>query len=184
MGFEAPPSNSNLSISAGSSKLKTRLDNCLENPERVLFLDIETTGLSHHYDDITLIGWAMEGRGHAVIRGSDIGAFYDAMSMATGLVTFNGIRFDTKFIKRDYPDIEIPDSHIDLMYLCRRVGLKGGQKRIEEQLNIKVRNDEESIDGAQAVVLWHQYTRGNEDALFRLIAYKSCRHCGDGSNFE
>ena len=72
-----------------------------------MFLDIETTGLSHHYDDITLIGWAIKGSGQAVIRGSDIGALYDAMSMATALVTFNGKRFDSKFIKRDYPDIRV-----------------------------------------------------------------------------
>ena len=77
-----------------------------------------------------------------------------------------------------------PDSHIDLMYLCRRVGLKGGQKAIERELNINVRNDGENLDGAQAVILWHQYTRGDEDALIRLIAYNRADIAAMGAIFD
>jgi uncharacterized protein YprB with RNaseH-like and TPR domain len=35
---------------------------CHEYPQDVLFLDIETTGLSHYYDEITVIGWSMGGQ--------------------------------------------------------------------------------------------------------------------------
>ena len=57
------------------------------------------------------------------------------------------------------------------MYLCRRVGLKGGQKAIEKELNIRVRDDLADVDGAAAVVLWHRYMRGDTAALQKLIRY-------------
>ena len=165
-------------------KLQTQLDICLMKPEDVLFLDIETTGLSHHYDDITVIGWAIGGRTYTTIRSEDISSLRNAASRAAALVTFNGIRFDTKFITRDYPDIVLPEIHVDLMYLCRRVGLTGGQKRIERELDISMRDDIDDIDGAAAVALWHNYIRGDEHALRRLIAYNRGGYCSNGSNFR
>ncbi len=154
-----------------SKKLAMQLDTCLSYPERTLFLDIETTGLSHYYDDITLIGWAMDGVANTIIGGSDVAGFRNTVTEAKALVTFNGIRFDTKFIVRDYPDIVLPDLHIDLMYLCRRVGLTGGQKAIEQLLDINMRDGLEDVGGAEAVVLWHRYIRGDNDALRKLILY-------------
>ena len=154
-----------------SKKLGMQLDACLTYPERTLFLDIETTGLSHYYDDITIIGWAMNGVANTIIAGSDVRSFRDAVTQAKVLVTFNGIRFDAKFILRDYPDIVLPELHIDLLYLCRRVGLKGGQKVIERVLGINMREGVEDMGGAEAVVLWHRYIRGDIDALRQLILY-------------
>ena len=165
-------------------KLQSQLDVCLTKPENALFLDIETTGLSHHYDDITVIGWAIGGRAYTAVRGGDISSFRNAASRATALVTFNGIRFDTKFIARDYPDIVFPDIHVDLMYLCRRVGLTGGQKSIEQELAISMRDDIEDIDGAAAVALWHEYIRGDENALRRLIAYNRADIAAMGAIFD
>lgn len=165
-------------------KLQTQLDVCLEKPENALFLDIETTGLSHHYDDITVIGWAIGGRAYTTIRGDDISNFRNATVQAAALVTFNGIRFDTKFIARDYPEIILPNIHVDLMYLCRRAGLTGGQKRIEQALGISMRDDIEDIDGAAAVALWHDYIRGNENALRRLIAYNRADIAAMGAIFD
>ena len=151
--------------------LRRNLDLCITDPHKILFLDIETTGLSHHYDDITLIGWALNGEVGNVIGGQDIFPFETAIGNASVLVTFNGTRFDKKFIKRDHPHITLPESHIDLMYLCRRIGLTGGQKSIEKKLGIQFRDDIEHLDGAQAVILWHRYIRGDLDALRELIAY-------------
>ena len=165
-------------------KLQTQLDVCLAKPEDTLFLDIETTGLSHHYDDITVIGWALGGRAHTAVRGGDISSFRNAALRAAALVTFNGIRFDTKFIARDYPDIALPNIHVDLMYLCRRVGLTGGQKRIEKELDISIRDDIKDIDGAAAVALWHEYIRGDESALRRLIAYNRADIAAMGAIFD
>ena len=151
--------------------LLSNLDRCASEPERILFLDLETTGLSYYYDDITLIGWSMRGQNKNVIRGQDIQPFKQDAEGAAVLVTFNGTRFDKKFLSRDFPDIQLPDLHIDLMYVCRRLGLKGGQKSIEDQLGLRVREHVAYVDGAQAVILWHQYIRGDVKALRELILY-------------
>ena len=167
-----------------SKKLQTHLSTCFLHPERVLFLDIETTGLSHYYDDITVIGWSIDGRAKTIVKGQNPRALYKDAERAVALVTFNGIRFDVKFIKREYPDISLPETHIDLMYLCRRVGLNGGQKAIEKQLDILYRNFAPDIDGRQAVILWHQYIRGDIDALRSLILYNRIDIAAMGAIFD
>ena len=152
-------------------KLRRQLAACFFSPERVLFLDIETTGLSHYYDEITVIGWSFGGHAKTFVKGQDPKYFRDDVARAGALVTFNGIRFDTKFIRRDFQDILFPETHIDLRYLCRRVGLKGGQKAIEDTLGINLRGDLATMGGAEAVLLWHQYVRGDLKALRNLIRY-------------
>jgi len=47
----------------------------------------------------------------------------------------------------------------------------GGQKSIERELQIDFRGDLEDVDGAVAVLLWHDYLRGNLAALQRLVIY-------------
>ena len=152
-------------------KLQEQLALCASFPERVLFLDIETTGLSHYYDEITIVGWTFGGAAKTLVKGQDPRPLVKDAARAKVLVTFNGIRFDTKFIAKELPEVALPDTHIDLMYLCRRVGLKGGQKAIEKELNIRVRDDLADVDGAAAVVLWHRYMRGDTSALRKLIRY-------------
>ena len=152
-------------------KLQEQLALCASFPDRVLFLDIETTGLSHYYDEITIVGWTFGGAAKTLVKGQDPRPLVKDAARAKVLVTFNGIRFDTKFIAKELPDVALPDTHIDLMYLCRRVGLKGGQKAIEKELNIRVRHDLADVDGAAAVVLWHRYMRGDTAALQKLIRY-------------
>ena len=152
-------------------KLQEQLALCASFPEHVLFLDIETTGLSHFYDEITIVGWTFGGTAKTLVKGQDPRPLVNDAARAKVLVTFNGIRFDTKFITKELPQVVLPDTHIDLMYLCRRVGLKGGQKAIENELNIRVRDDLADMDGAAAVVLWHRYMRGDTAALQKLIRY-------------
>ena len=152
-------------------RLQNQLDLCASFPDRILFLDIETTGLSHFYDEITIVGWTFGGTAKTLVKGQDPGPLLDDAARAKVLITFNGIRFDTKFIAKEYPEVALPETHVDLMYLCRRLGLKGGQKAIEKELDIRVRDDLADVDGAAAVVLWHRYMRGNDTALRKLIRY-------------
>ncbi len=44
------------------SKLTEQLAICARYPDLVLFLDVETTGLSHYYDEITIVGWSIGGQ--------------------------------------------------------------------------------------------------------------------------
>lgn len=152
-------------------KLQEHLALCATSPERVMFLDIETTGLSHYYDEITIIGWSLDGKARTVVKGQDIAIFASDLAKANVLVTFNGIRFDARFIAQEFPDLALPPVHIDLMYLCRRVGLTGGQKSIEAELRLHLRDDLADVDGFAAVLLWHRYLRGDLEALSLLIRY-------------
>ena len=164
--------------------LRRRLEYCARFPERVLFLDVETTGLSHYYDRITVLGWSFGGRACTCVRGNDAAQFREDAAQAAAVVTFNGIRFDAKFIAREFPDVELPDTHIDLVYLCRRAGLTGGQKAIEKALGLKFRGDAADIDGAAAVLLWHRYIRGDTGALRDLIRYNRADIAAMGAIFD
>jgi predicted nuclease with RNAse H fold/dephospho-CoA kinase len=163
---------------ARSTKRASRLPDywvaALEEPSRVVFLDVETTGLSWFYDELTIVGWALDGKYYTHIAGGDADRLIDALQGASALVTFNGTLFDLRFLRKTFGDLVLPPLHIDLRYLARRVGLVGGQKAIESVLGIPVREGVEDIDGAEAVLLWHRYMRGSDDALQRLIDY-NCR---------
>jgi uncharacterized protein YprB with RNaseH-like and TPR domain/predicted nuclease with RNAse H fold/dephospho-CoA kinase len=143
----------------------------LDHPDKVMFLDIETTGLSRHYDYITVIGFEMDGRYGVWIAGDDPERFCSALARARSIVTFNGTLFDLPFIEDAFHELKWPAHHVDLRYACRRVGLTGGQKRIEDLLQIKCREGMEGVDGAMAVLLWHRYLRGEVEALDQLVSY-------------
>lgn len=164
--------------------LREKLALCCEKPDRILFLDIETTGLSHFYDEITIVGWSHGGRSGTFVKGQNPSALLEAAEESVAMVTFNGIRFDQRFLKQEFPEIGLPGVHIDLMYLCRRVGLTGGQKAIEMELDVNFRNDLEGVDGFAAVLLWHSYLRGDLGALRKLIAYNRADIAAMGSLFD
>ncbi|WP_256752331.1 ribonuclease H-like domain-containing protein [Mesorhizobium sp. Mes31] len=153
-------------------------------PERVLFLDIETTGLSHHYDEITVIGWSIGASAYTLVKGDSHRQLAEDAKNAIALVTFNGIRFDQRFIRQEFPDVALPEIHLDLMYLCRRVGLTGGQKAIEKQLGINLRTDIGDLDGFAAVLLWHRYLRGDFGALQTLVRYNRADIAAMGAIFD
>lgn len=137
----------------------------------VLFLDVETTGLSKHYDEVTLVGYLVDSVYEVFIRGDNPDRLLQALEAATTLVTFNGTIFDIPFLRKTFGDILLPPNHIDLRYAARRVGLTGGQKAIEIALGLRREEGLEAMDGAAAVLLWHRYLRGEIGALRTLIAY-------------
>ncbi len=148
-----------------------RLLSAVGADKSVLFLDIETTGLSRYYDEITIVGYMIEGHYRVHIRGDDPEPLLEALAAADTLVTFNGTLFDVPFILQTFEDAVIPATHVDLRYAVRRVGLSGGQKVLEQLLGIEVRLGLEDIDGAEAVILWHRYLRGDPEALKLLVRY-------------
>ena len=157
--------------SAISQKLRAQLVDCSHWPERILFLDAETTGLNHRRHKITLIGWSFNGCANTFIPGQDPSLLHDEATRAKALVTFNGSRFDNKFIRREFPQVVLPSAHIDLMFLCRRIGLSGGQKAVENALGINLRNVAPGLDGADAAALGRKHTQGDCAALRQLILY-------------
>jgi uncharacterized protein YprB with RNaseH-like and TPR domain/predicted nuclease with RNAse H fold/dephospho-CoA kinase len=151
--------------------LEPRISAGLEDSRSVVFLDVETTGLSWFYDEITLVGWAHDGTYRVHVAGEDPADLLSVLADARALVTFNGTLFDLKFLKKTFGEISLPPVHIDLRYLAKRVGLTGGQKLIEVELGIRARAGVEDLDGAAAVLLWHEFVRGDLSALHRLVDY-------------
>lgn len=143
----------------------------LEFPEDVMFLDIETTGLSLYYDQITVVGWSMGKKFGVYVYGDDKEPFLQELAKAKVVVTFNGTLFDLKFIDKHFDGPELAGVHLDLRYFAKRVDLTGGQKAIEKELGLNRASDIDDMLGEAAPILWHKYRRGDNEALKRLIQY-------------
>jgi len=147
----------------------------LAYPNDVMFLDIETTGLSLYYHKITIIGWLKNNKYKVYVNGQNATDFFNDMQSTKVLITFNGVLFDCKFIKKEFPKIIFPKCHIDLRYLARRFNLKGGQKSIEKQINFKRSKTLENLSGENAPMLWYEFLHGNTESFKKLIQY----NCND-----
>lgn len=145
----------------------------LSFPEEVMFLDIETTGLSKYYDHVTVIGWSIAGKYEYYVEGiHDQNKFVSALTKAKILVTFNGSIFDIPFIKNHFLiEKMLPLCHIDLRFFTKRIGLSGGQKYIEDIIGIKRKKSLKNTDGFMATVLWDEYKWGKKSALEQLVSY-------------
>ncbi len=67
--------------------------------------------------------------------------------------------------------MKMEQAHIDLRYVLRALGYKGGLKRCEKQMGLD-RGILDGVDGYFAVLLWHEYQNtGNRKALDTLLAY-------------
>jgi uncharacterized protein YprB with RNaseH-like and TPR domain len=140
------------------------------------YLDIETTGLSQHYADLTVIGIALEkGRKCQVVQliEDDLSEkkLLKSLKRVDEIYTYNGSRFDLPFIEAKLGvDLKQCFMHTDLMYDCWEQNLKGGLKVVEKLLNIK--RQLAGVDGYVAVQLWYDYVNNNnEEALQTLLAY-------------
>ncbi|MFC7231175.1 ribonuclease H-like domain-containing protein [Saliphagus sp. GCM10025308] len=145
----------------------------------VCYLDIETTGLNASHHDVTTVSVHRRGETRTYVNGQDLtrDRLQTEFDDAAALVTFNGQRFDVPFLETAF-DVDASVPHIDLMYPCRKLDLTGGLKRIERDLGID--RDQPDISGRDAVRLWHQYERGDEDALETLVQYNRA----DTANLE
>jgi len=140
------------------------------------YLDIETTGLSCQYADITVIGiYLVNGSDSRLVQlvGGDVTVdnLCEAVDGVNTIYTYNGSRFDLPFIHGSL-GINLTDilHHHDLMYDCWRCNLKGGFKAVEIQLGIP--RQLHGINGWDAVMLWHRYQNyGDRKALATLLKY-------------
>jgi predicted nuclease with RNAse H fold/uncharacterized protein YprB with RNaseH-like and TPR domain len=143
----------------------------LSFPEDTLFLDIETTGLSLYYDQITLVGWSTGKRYGVYFKDQNPKGLLDALKFAKVIVTFNGSIFDLKFLEKTFPGLITPPVHIDLRFFARRAGLFGGQKNIEPKVGYVRPALIKGMEGEAAPILWYKYRRGDLSALKELVTY-------------
>ena len=140
------------------------------------YLDIETTGLSPDYHEITVVGiCVVEGSDTRFVQlvGEEITgeSLLELLDGVSTIFTYNGKRFDLPFIRdRLGLNLEAEFGHHDLMYDCWRNNLYGGFKAVEHQLGIPRRL--KGINGFEAVMLWWRYVNeGDRTALELLLEY-------------
>ncbi|MCK4588929.1 MAG: ribonuclease H-like domain-containing protein [Nanoarchaeota archaeon] len=142
-----------------------------EFKDQCCFLDIETTGLSKHRNQITLIGLYDGQESKIFVQGKNMHQFEEEIKKYSLIITFNGKCFDLPFIQAKFPDLDLNKFHIDLRFALRELGFLGGLKRIERELNINRDDDLQDINGFEAVRLWYKYKKGDENALQLLMKY-------------
>lgn len=137
------------------------------------YLDIETTGLDRVRDTITTIALYDGSAIKWYVQGDNLGEFKNDIQNYKLLITYNGSRFDIPFLERFF-NIKLDQAQIDLCFVLRALGFRGGLKRCERTLGIE-RPGMRDVDGYTAVLLWHDYKRsGNTQALETLLAYNIC----------
>jgi uncharacterized protein YprB with RNaseH-like and TPR domain len=142
-----------------------------EFADQALFLDIETTGLSAHYDQVTLIGALGGGKLALFIHGVNLDLFPAYVQQFPLLVTFNGSQFDVPFLQTHFPEARLDQAHIDLRFTLASLGYRGGLKAVERRLGLRRDPTIQGVDGFEAVRLWHRYRRGDRRALMTLALY-------------
>ena len=153
-------------------------------PECCAFLDIESTGLSTYYDQITLVGWSVGSTYTVLVDPGQIEQLERDLQAHPIVVTFNGSLFDLPFLAKRFKADWTGRFHVDLRYLAKRVGLTGGQKKIEVEIGLVREGSLEGIAGAEAVALWFDYKAGDLDALRDLVRYNHADVEGMKSLFE
>ncbi|MBA4292972.1 exonuclease [bacterium] len=138
--------------------------------DKIYYLDIETDG-GQSGDSITTVG-LYDGKDFVcLVKGQDLGDFPDVISRAGMLVTFFGQGFDIPMLKKAFPMVPFDQIHLDLCFALKRVGVRGGLKKIEKQFGIARGDETDGLSGMDAIRLWRQYQRGDDSSLETLIEY-------------
>jgi hypothetical protein len=141
--------------------------------EDAVFLDIETSGGYQGLDEITLIGLFDGRKVQTFVNGRNLDDFEQAIASYSLVITFNGSCFDLPYLRRWFRHISLPPAHIDLRFLLKKLGLRGGLKAIEKQVGLSRDPMVEGMNGFDAVLLWKAYQWGDQTALERLILYNT-----------
>jgi uncharacterized protein YprB with RNaseH-like and TPR domain/predicted nuclease with RNAse H fold len=144
-----------------------------EFSDQCVYLDIETTGLSTVFDSVTIVGLYDGRRYNVYVQGNNLDQLQDALKKYSVVITFNGSGFDLRFLRSAFPGIILPPIHIDLRWVSRKLGYRGGLKELEQNLGLQRNASVAEVNGYEATVLWAKYLRGDTSALDRLIEYNT-----------
>jgi uncharacterized protein len=136
-----------------------------------VYFDIETDGAT---DQVPTVVALFDDAGlHVFIQGRNMDALPEALAQRRLWVTFNGSCFDVPVLRNYFgSSFPQPDAHIDLRFVCRRLGLGGGLKDIEDKLGLGRPPHMKGVNGWDAVLLWRAYlARGDVEALRFLVEY-------------
>ncbi len=141
-----------------------------EFKDQTVYLDIETDG---YYGSITVVGLHDGNETKTFVRGINLDRklLFDELKKYKMIVTFNGASFDLPVIKR-YFNIQHTVPHVDLRFVCQKIGLTGGLKQIEQTIGIKRTEEVYGMNGVDAVALWQLFRQTKEkEYLERIIKY-------------
>jgi uncharacterized protein YprB with RNaseH-like and TPR domain len=142
--------------------------------DQVAYLDIETTGMGHppacHSTTITFYfkGEVLQEYDHrrklALIR--------RILDESPIVCTFFGESFDVPFLEREY-GIRFDKAHLDLCHWLKRLGYRGGLKKVQKMFADIPERASMDIDGFDAIRLWRMHERGIPGALETLLTYNA-----------
>lgn len=139
-----------------------------------LCLDIETNGfLPERGGYITLVGLYDGYDWRYLMAGEDLTAenLKRELSGYKYLITYYGSSFDIPFLQRLFPEVRFEIPHFDLCFGAKRLGFRGGLKRLETELGLERDSSVQGMNGYDAVRLWEFGRRGSKEALDLLITY-------------
>jgi uncharacterized protein len=140
---------------------------------RIVYLDIETSGGYQGIDEITVIGIYDGINVRSFVSGVDLEEFEMAIEPYDLMATFNGTCFDIPYIRRQFTNISLPPAHIDLRFVLKRLGYRGGLKKIEKELGLARVKEIDGMNGYHAVMLWQEHQWGGKGALDKLLKYNT-----------
>ncbi|CAM3601966.1 ribonuclease H-like domain-containing protein [Corallococcus sp. ZKHCc1 1396] len=143
-----------------------------EFQDDAVYFDIETDGSQTQVP--TVVSLFDTAGLHVFVQGRNMDALPEAMAARRLWVTFNGSCFDVPVLKEYFGEkrFPVPEAHIDLRFVTRRLGLGGGLKEIEEKLGVGRPPHLKGANGYDAVLLWRAYLRrGDVAALRYLVEY-------------
>ncbi len=141
---------------------------------RVAYLDIETGGDPEEFGGITVVGVYDGAEVTQYVAGINLHEAAQALAGYDVVVSFAGSSFDVPVLRSVFPSFIVPPVHIDLRWVLRRLGHKGGLKRIEKSLGIARPDEVGDMDGYMAVMLWQDHLAGRRRALRTLLQYNAC----------
>lgn len=143
----------------------------------ILYLDIETTGLSCHEPEgtVTVVGLHRNGHTIGLVQGETLTAdrLQTELDQSRLLVTFFGTSFDVPYLRAKFPQLRFRLPHFDLCLAARRLGLRGGLKHLEQEFDLAREAPIHGLTGLDAVRLWYQWQQGDGTALDTLLAYNA-----------
>ena len=144
------------------------------NRTKALCLDIETTGWNKPISVVGL-GRPKDGIPDVIQLVKDQNLSTENLKWALQgcqlLITYNGIHFDLKRIRKEFPGVVpygIPV--LDLFRFAKRCGIRTDLKTLENTFHIE-RMEESTKRRGIAVKLWRRSQEGNAEALKQLLEY-------------
>lgn len=144
---------------------------CLES---AAYLDIETTGLGFPpMSHSTTVAVSFKGELFVEHEHEKKRQLLEKLTEEAAMfVTFNGLSFDLPFLRREF-GLDLAQPHVDLRVWFRRLGFKGGLKKIQADFPEVHQRSSMDIDGFDAVRLWRMHKRGMPGALETLKTYNA-----------